>query len=183
MKTVKKEDKNEIAIIGFICSIFGYATVGLTSIVGLVLSIIGLKKSKELKGKNKIFAIVGILLAILNILAITAFILFILFADNGYSIFGGDHKNDYKIVEQYKYTNEDGNISIDGKLTNISKRKLTYINMTYTTYDAEGNITGTCSAYLDELPKGKTWKFSATCDADARNISKYKLKEVVINTL
>ena len=37
--------KNNQAIAGFVCSLCGILTCGISSIVGLVLSIIGLKKS------------------------------------------------------------------------------------------------------------------------------------------
>lgn len=176
-----KDNKNEIAIIGFICSLCGYFSAGLTSIVGLILSIIGLKKSKKLDGSNKIFAKIGIILSALQILLIILFILFFMLLDNDFRLFGRDRKNDYKIIEEKKYIDEQSAVYIEGKLTNISDSKLKNINITYTTYDVEKNITGNCSAYIEEVPKNSTWKFSASCDALDKNIVTFKRKEVIIN--
>lgn len=183
MKVVNKEEKNELAIIGFACSIFGYVTGGLTSIVGLILSIIGLKKAKKLEENNKTFAVVGIILSILQILAIIAFISFFIIIDKGYTLFGGDPKDKYVVVEEQKYVSEDNEVSITGKLTNISAKKLSNINIEYITYDEEGNITGSCSEWLEELPSKKTWKFDAICTAPDRDVAKFKRKEVIINGL
>lgn len=65
-KNVKQN--NGIAIAGFVCSLCGLITCGITSIVGLVLSIIGLNKSKEVNGKNKGMAIAGIVISAIVII-------------------------------------------------------------------------------------------------------------------
>ncbi len=176
-----KDSKNEIAIIGFICSICGYFSAGLTSIFGLVLSIIGLKKSKKLNGSNKTFAKVGIVLSIIQILLIVLFVFFLILLDGDFKMFNGNRKKDYRITEERKYIDEQNVVYIEGKLTNISNDKLKNINISYTTYDEEKNITGNCSTYVEEVPKKRTWKFTASCDAIEKNIVTFKLKEVIVN--
>lgn len=54
-KVILNEDtknKNVIALAGFICSVCGFITCGLSSIVGVVLSLIGLNKSKKVMVKD-----------------------------------------------------------------------------------------------------------------------------------
>ena len=66
------KQSNGMAIGGFVCSLLGFLGVlccgGLLSIVGLILSIIGLKKAKELDGAGKGLAIAGIVLGALGLL-------------------------------------------------------------------------------------------------------------------
>lgn len=59
-----KEEKNTIALVGMILSICSFITCGLTSIVGLILSIIGAVKSKKLNGDGKTYSIVGIIVSV-----------------------------------------------------------------------------------------------------------------------
>ena len=56
--------KSSLSIAGFICSLCGFITCGLTSIVGLILSIIGLTDSKK-KGKSDGLAIAGIVISVI----------------------------------------------------------------------------------------------------------------------
>lgn len=60
---------NKIAIAGLICSLFGFSTFGLCSIIGLILSIIGLSESKKNK-EPKGLAIAGIIISSTYILII-----------------------------------------------------------------------------------------------------------------
>ena len=62
--------KNNQAIAGFVCSLCGILTCGISSIVGLVLSIIGLKKSKELNNDGKGLSIAGIIVSVVYFVAI-----------------------------------------------------------------------------------------------------------------
>ena len=74
----QNNNNSSLSIAGFVCSLCGFITCGLTSIVGLVLSIIGLQESKK-KGQPYGMAIAGI--AISSILLI--FILMMLIAGAG----------------------------------------------------------------------------------------------------
>lgn len=66
---------NSLSIAGFVCSLCGLITCGITSIIGLILSIIGLSNSKK-EGKQDGLAIAGIVISTLFL----SFNLFFLFA-------------------------------------------------------------------------------------------------------
>ena len=55
-----KQETNTIAIVGFILSFF-------TALIGLIVSCVGLKRSKELGGNGRGFAIAGIIIGGLEI--------------------------------------------------------------------------------------------------------------------
>ena len=55
--------KNTIGLLGFIFSIVSIATLGLTSIVGLILSIFGLSESKKCNNDKKDLSIAGIIIS------------------------------------------------------------------------------------------------------------------------
>ncbi len=54
--------KRTLSTAGFICSLCGFLTCGITSVVGLILSIIGLSESKK-NGKSDGLAIAGIVIS------------------------------------------------------------------------------------------------------------------------
>ena len=60
-KNYKKEQKNKLATVGFVLSFF-------FALPGLVCSILGLKKSKELDGKGKNLSIAGIVISVVSII-------------------------------------------------------------------------------------------------------------------
>ena len=59
---IKKYDDNQFAILGFVFSFFGFL-----SIIGLVLSIIGIISHKKYKNGRKVFAILGIIISCVSI--------------------------------------------------------------------------------------------------------------------
>ena len=73
MNNVEPNKSNGLAIAGFVVSLVSiffnfYCITGIvTGIVGIILSIIGLKKSSELGGKGKGMAIAGIVLGVVGI--------------------------------------------------------------------------------------------------------------------
>ena len=69
--------QNGTSIAGFVCSIFGIFTCGISSIIGLVLSIMGLSESKKNKQKDGL-AIAGIIISSLYILIVIAVIIMVL---------------------------------------------------------------------------------------------------------
>ena len=75
----KNNNSNGIAIGGFVCSLLGL------SIIGLVLSCIGLSKSKKLNGNNKGFAIAGIILSAIKIVLAIILLLLLLFSIPSYT--------------------------------------------------------------------------------------------------
>lgn len=64
--TTAQPKKNVLAIVGFVLSLFSAYVM----FVGLIISIIGLVKSRSLGGKGKGFAIAGIIISLLTIAAI-----------------------------------------------------------------------------------------------------------------
>ena len=67
---VQKEDSNGIAIAGFFVSMF------FSAIIGIIISIVGLKKAKKLNGAGKGWAIGGIVAGVAKIIIAVAVILF-----------------------------------------------------------------------------------------------------------
>ncbi len=67
---IEQKKSNALAIIGFVFSFFGAY-----SIFGLILSIVGLIKSKNLDGKGKGFSIAGIVISLLMIVTCLAVLL------------------------------------------------------------------------------------------------------------
>ena len=63
------KQKNKLAIAGLICSLCGFFTCGILSIFGIVLSILGLKKSKELNGEGRKSAVFGIVAGVILIIS------------------------------------------------------------------------------------------------------------------
>lgn len=64
--TTKPVKRSGLVTAGFICSLFGFLTCGITSIIGLILSIIGLEDSKK-SGKKDGLAIAGIVISVIPI--------------------------------------------------------------------------------------------------------------------
>ena len=60
--------QNTIAIVGFILSLF-------TALIGLIVSCIGLKKSKELGGSGRGFAIAGIVIGAIEMVIVVIYII------------------------------------------------------------------------------------------------------------
>lgn len=76
------EEKNGIAVAGFVISLLGF------HIISLILSIIGLKRSKEKNGKGKGLSIAGIVISIIGMI----FTLLILAAVAFFISYKGDNK-------------------------------------------------------------------------------------------
>lgn len=177
-----KDSKNDIALIGFACSICGLISMGIISIVGIVLSIIGLNKSKKLDGKNRSYALTGLILGIVEVIICILVVILLIVAFSSEDIMDEEINEkklkNYNITDIQKYVDEDNIVYIEGILKNNNKKTVYYIDINYETYDEENNITGYCNAYIDKLEKNKTWKFSATCDAKSKDILSYKIKSV-----
>lgn len=81
VSTSTQNKSKKYSIAGFICSLCGIFTCGISSIIGLIFSIIGLSESKKEKRKDG-FAIAGIILSSLFIIGVIALmVVSILFAD------------------------------------------------------------------------------------------------------
>ena len=67
---------------------------------------------------------------------------------------------------------------IEGKIKNNRDRDMTYVQVTFITYDAEGNTLGTCLDNNSGLQANGTWKFKAICSEGVDKIDHYELKEI-----
>ena len=78
---VKSKESNGFAIAGFVCSIISVLSCQGTCIIGLVLSILGLNKAKELNGEGKGLSIAGIVMGAIGtvIMVVTLFIICVIF--------------------------------------------------------------------------------------------------------
>ncbi len=132
--------KNNMALAGFICSISGLITCGIVSIVGLILSIVGLNKSKELNGEGKGLAIAGIVIGAIETISIIIIAFFMIFflsiaipdtvegVDRVYTD-GIEDDDDYACLVSFRDTNDN---------LIMSNSVLGYEGASYTR-DAQGN--------------------------------------------
>ena len=67
---------------------------------------------------------------------------------------------------------------IEGYVKNNSSKEFSYVQITFTTYDKEGNTIGTCLDNNSGLEANGRWKFKAMCLDDVKNINSFKLKEI-----
>lgn len=68
--------------------------------------------------------------------------------------------------------------NIEGYIKNNSNKSFSYVQVTYTTYDKDGNTLGTCMDNNSGLEANGRWKFNAMCLTEIDNIASYKLSEV-----
>lgn len=253
-KPIKKN--NSLSIAGFICSLVGLLTCGITSLIGLILSIIGISSSKK-NGEKDPFALAGIIISAIYIAILILIIIFVVFTSKDIKVAdfstmtkseasewcdnndancyfyeeysdtveeGGfirqsksagskissyesidiyyskgkeeqsstpapttptetpktqNSNEKYSLVEDYiSPESNDFSTYIEGKITNNTDKELSYIQVTYSIYDAEGNTIGTCIDNENNIDAHGTWKFKAICLEGVSDISKYELKGI-----
>lgn len=67
---------------------------------------------------------------------------------------------------------------IEGHIKNNRDRNISYVQVIFNTYDAEGNTIGTCMDNQNGLDANGTWKFKAMCLENIDQIARYELKEI-----
>lgn len=90
------------------------------------------------------------------------------------------------VPDQDPYTVSDESIDasnpyslfIDGTLTNNTDREVTYIQVEYNLYDAEGAQVGTALANTNNLQPGGVWKFEAIGTASPDEVASFELIDV-----
>jgi len=101
---MNNNQRNGLALAGFLCSIFGLFTCGFASIVGIVLSAIGLHIANE-TGDRRGLAIAGLVISIIG----TVFAIFqiviaaISIATDVNGSYSNDYSNDYNNNSSYTY--------------------------------------------------------------------------------
>lgn len=78
VSTKNKKDDSSIGIVGFIFSLLGIITCGLTSIIGFILCLIGVISSKK-KGEKDNFSLAGLIISSIFLLFIIALLIIIVF--------------------------------------------------------------------------------------------------------
>ncbi len=88
-------------------------------------------------------------------------------------------KGKFSLIEDYK-SDESNNYFyyIEGKIQNNKDKDFSYVQVTFTTYDSEGNTIGTCIDNNSGLNANGTWKFKAICSEGVNEIDRYELKEI-----
>ena len=78
------------------------------------------------------------------------------------------------------YYNSESNVYyVEGYLHNNSNRSYKSITISYTIYDAKGNVLGESNAFLSNLEKGKTWNFKSVYDdIDSKDALRFEIREV-----
>ncbi len=88
-------------------------------------------------------------------------------------------KDSLKLEENTVTTSNDGfAYYIEGYVKNESNESFSYVQITYTTYDKDGNTLGTCLDNNSGLEENGRWKFKAMCLSDVEDIASYKLTEI-----
>ncbi len=67
---------------------------------------------------------------------------------------------------------------IEGTVKNNREKPFSFAQVTFTTYDANGNKLGTCISITRSIEVGGTWEFSATCIDKPEAIDHYELTEI-----
>lgn len=67
---------------------------------------------------------------------------------------------------------------VEGYIQNNTDKDYSYIQVTFTTYDSEGNTIGSCLDNNSSLEANGRWKFKAICLDDVENIASYKLNDI-----
>lgn len=66
---------------------------------------------------------------------------------------------------------------IEGSVKNNTNTTYSYVQITFNSYDAEGNQVGSCVDNINNLEANGTWKIKAICLGDASTIASYKFVE------
>lgn len=67
---------------------------------------------------------------------------------------------------------------IEGYINNNTNKDYSYVQVSFTAYDAEGNTIGSCYDNNGSLQANGRWKFKAICSGEAKDISRYELDEI-----
>ena len=71
------------------------------------------------------------------------------------------------------------NFYIIGTLTNNSSDDYDYVTINYHVSDKDGNILGNATDSIDNLEKGKSWKFKVVYEnVDAKEVKNFKINNV-----
>ena len=79
------------------------------------------------------------------------------------------------------YDEKTNNFYIIGTLTNNSSDDYDYVTINYHVSDKDGNILGNATDSIDNLEKGKSWKFKVVYEnVDAKEVKNFKINNVCL---
>lgn len=77
------------------------------------------------------------------------------------------------------YDEKTNNFYIIGTLTNNSSDDYDYVTINYHVFDKDDNILGNATDSIDNLEKGKSWKFKVVYEnVDAKEVKNFKINNV-----
>ena len=84
----------------------------------------------------------------------------------------------YSIVDEQMDVSNPYALYITGTLTNNTDKQVSYIQVEYNLYDADGAQVGTALANTNNLQAGGVWKFEAVGTASPDEVASYELMNV-----
>lgn len=89
----------------------------------------------------------------------------------------GDSSQKYTITDE-ELTGDQYSCAITGTFTNTSGTKVSYVQVSYNLFDADGAQIGTALANTSNLAADGTWKFEAFGTAAIDEVASYQLSDV-----
>ena len=89
-----------------------------------------------------------------------------------------DQTEPYTISDEQLDTSNGFAVYINGTLTNNTENEVSYIQVEYNLYDADGAQVGTALANTNNLKAGGTWKFEAVGTASPDEVASYERVDV-----
>ncbi|OUN85628.1 FxLYD domain-containing protein [[Collinsella] massiliensis] len=90
-----------------------------------------------------------------------------------------EEQEPYTITDEAMDTSNPYAVFIDGTLTNNTEDEVSYIQVEYNLYDADGAQVGTALANTNNLQPGGVWKFEAYGTASPDEVASYELIDVM----
>lgn len=81
-------------------------------------------------------------------------------------------------IDGEELTGDAYSCKISGVYTNKAGKDLSYVQVSYNLFDADGNQIGTALANTNNLADGGTWKFEALGSAAVDEVASYKIGDV-----
>lgn len=102
-------------------------------------------------------------------------------SDSDNSSNSGTNKKKEKLSLVEHNISDDSNefaMYIEGKIKNNTEKEYSYVQVTFKTYDKDGNNLGSCLDNSSALDANGVWKFKAICTESVEEIDKYELDEI-----
>ncbi len=97
----------------------------------------------------------------------------------GYVAITGPPENTLTYIEATGTRDASGMVTISGRIRNDGPGTLNFLHVTYTLFDANGNILGNAHASVEYIGSGKTWKFT-TGPVRAPDYQYFELARIVM---